>query len=311
MNLEQLRYFVDVADEESFTKAAQRSFITKNGLTYQIKQMERELGFDLFERDSHHVALTRRGSVLLPAAREMLASWDRALDRALKDAPDEARILDVGMADFMDKELLGRVDRELKRFVPGAVVRPHYATPLNPSIFLADLGRGLLDVAFMGEREAGISPSLTFEPLCAMRYGLYVAPNHELAQKDHVVWHDLDGRTVVLLSGIRMPENRALGDDADRLFRERCPDVVLIYASCFEEEEYIVEHEGAVGVLPFTCREEMGTRRLAFRVIEDAEEVFGIVYPTAPENALLAFYLQACREAWGQDDGRNEGVDGA
>ncbi len=300
MNLEQLRYFAAVASEESFTKAAERLFITKNGLTYQIKQLERELGFELFERDSHHVDLTPRGTVLLPAVREMLASWDSAVNRAIASVPDSVHTLEIGFAYFMDQSLLGRADAALKRYAPGATVHPHFSVPLNPSEFLGELAKGTLDAAFMSEREVGGSRSLAFEPLCTMHYGFHVAPDHTLARKTQTAWHDLNGETVVLLSGVRRPENHVFMEDTEALFRKHCPDAILVYADCLEAEKYIVEHEGAVGVFPFTCECEIDTQHLVLKVLDEEQETFGIAYPTASENGLLGLYLQACREAWGQ-----------
>lgn len=298
MNLEQLRYFDCVAAEESFAKAAERMYITKNGLTYQIKQLERELGFELFERDSHHVDVTPRGAVLLRAVREMLTLWDDAVDRAMADAPDLACTIEVGMAFFMDPDLLGQVDAEFKRRAPGATVRPHHCTPLNPSVFLDELARGTLDAAFMSRREVSGSRSLSFAPLCPMYYAFHVAPGHRLAARDAVFWSDLDGETVVLLSGVRRPENHVFMEDTERLFGRHCPNAVIAYADSLETERYMVEHDGAVGVFPFTSAAGIDTERLVVKVLAEEREVFGIAYPADSDSRLLKCYLEACAVAY-------------
>lgn len=73
MELRQLQFFVAVAEELSFTRAAARCLIAQSGLSHQISRLERELGQPLFERTSRSVALTVAGATLLPYARRTLA----------------------------------------------------------------------------------------------------------------------------------------------------------------------------------------------------------------------------------------------
>lgn len=76
MELRQLRYFVTVADELNFGRAARRLHITQPGVSQGIKVLEREFGLTLFERNRQHVVLTPAGATLLPVVRKLLAQVD-------------------------------------------------------------------------------------------------------------------------------------------------------------------------------------------------------------------------------------------
>ena len=78
MELRQLRYFVTLAEELHFGRAAEREHIVQSALSQQVQRLERELGVRLLERSTHHVSLTAAGAVLLVEARQILAHVDRA-----------------------------------------------------------------------------------------------------------------------------------------------------------------------------------------------------------------------------------------
>ncbi|MBR4068691.1 MAG: LysR family transcriptional regulator [Clostridia bacterium] len=81
MNLNQLRYFISVAENGSFTKAAASHFISQTAITQQIHALEENVGTKLLDRNSRPVSLTPAGRVLLKEAREILSRMDAALTR--------------------------------------------------------------------------------------------------------------------------------------------------------------------------------------------------------------------------------------
>src|ERR1700756_3271404 len=71
-----LRYFVAVAEDLHFTRAAERLFISQPALSKQVRMLERQLGAPVFARGREGIRLTPVGEALLPHARQVLAAWD-------------------------------------------------------------------------------------------------------------------------------------------------------------------------------------------------------------------------------------------
>lgn len=93
-----LRYFLAVAEELHFTRAAERLYVSQPALSKQIRLLERNLGTKLFVRDKREVQLTRAGEALLPHARRVLEAWDEAWAAlAVAAAAGSARLV-IGMS---------------------------------------------------------------------------------------------------------------------------------------------------------------------------------------------------------------------
>ena len=96
MELRHLRYFVAVAEEKHFGRAAERLRIAQPGLSQQIKALERSLGTQLLVRDQRHVELTPAGETLLEHAYRLLALVDRAVESARLVTHGKTGVLRVG-----------------------------------------------------------------------------------------------------------------------------------------------------------------------------------------------------------------------
>jgi DNA-binding transcriptional LysR family regulator len=96
VHLRDLRYFVAVAEELHFTRAAETLHISQPSLSKQIRQLERDLGFPLLRRDRRTVSLTAAGEAMLPRARELLGAWEQAVAEAAQRARAAASHLRVG-----------------------------------------------------------------------------------------------------------------------------------------------------------------------------------------------------------------------
>src|SRR5215210_5038919 len=108
VELRQLRYFVAVAEELHFGRAAERLHMSQSPLSRAIRELERELGLVLFVRTTRRVALTPAGAALFERGRRALAEVDLAVDDARRAARSESGVLGVGYGPF-SRWLVARV----------------------------------------------------------------------------------------------------------------------------------------------------------------------------------------------------------
>ncbi|WP_217164950.1 LysR family transcriptional regulator [Streptomyces sp. AC512_CC834] len=147
VHVRELRYFATVAEELHFTRAAERLYVSQPALSKQIRALERQLGAELFRRESHGVTLTEAGTALLPHARRVLADW--AEGAAAMAAVRAARrgTLVVGMSTSPGRGgLLPAIRSRFTAAHPDAVVRLRQMTWEDPTAGLAD---GTADVAYV------------------------------------------------------------------------------------------------------------------------------------------------------------------
>lgn len=183
----QLEYFVAVADELNFTRAADRVFAAQSTVSAGVRSLERELGGALFERDRHRVRLTSLGRQMLDAARTTLEATERM--RLLADSSGGLRG-EVRVGIFTN---LTTID------LPGIMGEFHARHPLvdlrlgpspSGSTGLArDVRLGRIDVAFLGL--PGRVPDLLYRDLAISPFVAVLPEAHPLAGADAVSVTDL------------------------------------------------------------------------------------------------------------------------
>lgn len=119
VHLRDLRYFAAVADELSFTRAAERLHLSQPALSKQIRGLETTLRAQLLRRDRRRVELTEAGKALHAAARDLLAQWDEAAGMVADAAAAEARVLRVGTVTSIGRALFPAVLEEFGKRQPG------------------------------------------------------------------------------------------------------------------------------------------------------------------------------------------------
>src|SRR5262245_8629866 len=114
----QLRAFHYVAEHKSFARAAERLLITASGLSVLIRELERQLGFRLFERTTRQVTLTAYGRDLLAVTEPSLKTLDEAMSRIEQAAKGKAQWISVGTTPWIAANVLPLAIRDFREHRP-------------------------------------------------------------------------------------------------------------------------------------------------------------------------------------------------
>lgn len=295
MELRQLEYFVFVADERSFTRAAERLHVVQSGVSSGVKALERELGTALLERTSRRVTLTSAGAALLPKAR---ATLDAARDA--REAVDAVHgglrgLLRIGtlsaLASLIDvPALLGRFHERHPAVHIQLVTNPH-----GSSGFVKQLVAGELDVALVS-LPGGIPPQVTEHLVITRPVVLVVPSDHPLLGRRAVRLDDLADEPFIDYPdgwGIRGVIDRAFERaGVRRTISHQVTDVTLAAD--------LVRHRLGVAILPeFVAHHGAGLRTIEIRdsglywplavITSEAREV------SSPASTLIAQLIERLR----------------
>jgi DNA-binding transcriptional LysR family regulator len=201
-----LRYFVAVAEELHFTRAAERLYIAQPALSEQIRRLEGELGVELLHRTTRKVELTPAGEEFLSRARRILAEADEALADASRAARGETGSIRVATGATAGLELVPRVLHAFRE------ARPQVHLDLRQSDwedYTGGLRDGAVEAAFVWlpfEQEGLRIAALHFEPrVIALEAGHPLAAEHEIRMEQVVdepwPWVDTDPVALAFWTG--------------------------------------------------------------------------------------------------------------
>ena len=194
MEIHQLRYFLAVAEEGSFSRAATREHVAQPSLSQQIQKLEADVGERLFDRLPRSIVLTDAGDCLLPYARKILAEIADA-HRCVDDLKrDVAGRLTVGailtIAPYILPTLIGRFRDQY----PNVTLEIFEDTTENLALRLEDATLDLALASSCNESSTLQRHSLGEEALL-----LLVPRQHRLAKKKKIKWSDLESQKFLLL----------------------------------------------------------------------------------------------------------------
>ena len=202
MDLRQLSYFVAVAEERQFTRAAERVSVAQPAVSAQIGRLERELGERLFHRDPRAVTLTPAGDALLPHARAALAAAERGRDTIASLRGMLTGRLRVGVAGPVDHRLAETLG-EFHRVHPALEIALSHGQ--NDPMLLA-VSQGELDAAVVGLGAQPLPPAVEVREVATEPLVVCVHREHRLRDRETTTLADLRDEPLLTLpqgSGLR------------------------------------------------------------------------------------------------------------
>lgn len=197
MELRVLNYFLAIAREESFTKAAQQLHITQPTLSRQIAQLEEELGVDLFVRSNHNIILTEDGMILKRRAQEILSLADKTKRDFLHKDENLEGVISIGSGEFLSTRCLTDCIAQFRRKHP--LVRYEFYSG-NAGNIRDQIERGLLDIGLMSEPIDIRKYEFISMPI-KEEWGAFVREDSPLIDKDFIAPQDLVDIPLILPLG--------------------------------------------------------------------------------------------------------------
>jgi DNA-binding transcriptional LysR family regulator len=203
MELRHLRYFIAAAEEENVSRAALKLHVSQPGISRQIRDLEDEIGFQLFERSAKSLKLTDAGKIFLTEAKAILQRAEEAVKKAKAVANNVGSELHVGYAPSLTVKILPRALRVFQEKFPKVRVSLH---DLSTEEMLTGLRDGTLHVALTAQPPKKLLRDVNFRLLARYSMCIAVAPIHPLAKLKSVTLAQLADEPIIGYSRAEYPD---------------------------------------------------------------------------------------------------------
>jgi LysR family hydrogen peroxide-inducible transcriptional activator len=248
MEMHQLRYFLAVSEEQNFTRAAEKSFVSQPSLSAQIIKLEDELGNRLFNRLGRRVELTSAGKQFEKRARSILMEADNAVREIRESASDFKGNLRIGVTPTVAPFLLPPVLKACCERFPELRIRVD--ENLRRAL-LENLVCGNLDVV-ISSYSGGVS-QVDAEPIIQEKLNLVVPRGHVLAKREDISIEDFKDEPLIVLG-----ESAALGAKVMEFFeRNDFEPKTAAYCSQVSTAVALVNSGLGLAILPEMARESI------------------------------------------------------
>ncbi|HVU27501.1 MAG TPA: LysR substrate-binding domain-containing protein [Verrucomicrobiae bacterium] len=232
MELRHLRYFIAAAEEENVSRAALKLHVSQPGISRQIRDLEDEIGFQLFERSAKSLKLTEAGKIFLAEAKSILQRADEAVKKAKAVAENAGGELHVGYAPSLTVQILPQTLRKFQAQFPKIRVALH---DLSTEEMLAGLRGNQLQIALMVQPERKTMRGLEFKELARYPMCIAVAPKHPLAKLKNISFSQVVGEPLIAYSRKDYPEYHAM--------------LAKLFAPTGRKPRVAEEHDGVTSIM--------------------------------------------------------------
>ena len=260
MNTKQMDYIIETAKTLNLSRAAENLFISQPALSYQIKVIEEEVGFAIFDRVGKSIRLTPAGQQLVTSLQRISVDLQFAIEQAQNMGEIYTDSIKIGFASRSALYYLPQAMKLFEQMHPDVQIVPEIQAP-NDSL-TAFLHKEL-DLILLPKQEAQKLSNVVIHPLYISQIYLLCQQTDPLAQLDRVTAQDLSGRTLLINGGssqtLRQVQQRVLSTVPIHYFNSPTHDFTLIQvasdkAICLSPG-YLNDHSGAFAWIPFDCPE--------------------------------------------------------
>ena len=293
MDLRQLRYFVAVAEESHFGRAAQRLHMSQPPLSMQIKGLEAELGEELLNRSTRRVALTDAGRTFLERARAILATVEEAREAARGAEHGAQGRLHVGFVSSATLSLLPPSIRLFRERFGGVELELKELTSAQQ-----------VDALYEGKIKVGLvrlpmrAPGIRFEPVFEERLVVAVPSGHVLEKLDRVPLETIVDLPLIFFTRQLIPGFHA--QIVELFQRVGAFPKVAQHAVHLQTIVGLVASGVGIAILPASA-ERVGREGVVYRALDvpDATSWMGLAWVEGDESKLVKNFIATVREAAG------------
>lgn len=293
MNLNQLRYFISVAETGSFTKAALNHYVSQTAITQQIHSLEEIVGAKLLDRNSRPATLTPAGKVFLKEAREMLSKMDTALLRTREASTGLEGELRLGYTKGYEHSDLPKYLRSFHREYPNVRISCYRC---DTDMLASGLISGEYDVIFTWD-STNIRQEEALQLRVAEHVPLRVAlyANHPLAGRKELTRRDLKQENILFMSPSGTGDS--FGDAYYiKLYQQAgYQPNILLRSNDMESILMMVAAEEGISIVPeYSHPWDVGTENVVFIPLAgegETEEIL-IVWRKNDDNPALKHFIQ-------------------
>lgn len=259
MTTKQVDYCIELAHTLNFSRAAENLFVSQPTFSYQIRLLEEEVGFAIFERSGRGAALTPAGAQFVAA----LAGLREELKRAVEQGQNfSARYRDSITVSLMVRQALYFLPEAMRLFseqFESVQITPRFQYENGIEAFL----RGEADVLFALREQTRQLPGVAVHPLFESRVYLIAQKTDPLAARDLIRAEDLHGRTLMVGGGspqaLRAVQHRVISSGRVAYFNSPDHDTTLTNVAAGRgvclAPGFLNDHSGQFAWIPFDCAE--------------------------------------------------------
>ena len=259
MTLKDMDYILELAQTQNFNRAAENLYSAQPTLSYHIKSVEEELGFQIFTRTGKGATLTPAGAQFCVTLRNVRAELKQAIEQAQNFSARYTEDIALGLSYRTAIYDLPQIMKEFSQLHPSVSISPVFSVDKSIELFL----KGETDITFALAEQVRKIPDIQIHPFYESPICLITKPDDPLAKKEFVTADDLTGRTLMVGGGsplaLRKVQHRVISTTGIKYFNSADHDTTLTNVAADRgiclAPGFLNDHNPAFAWTPFNCKE--------------------------------------------------------